>query len=163
MDLLPLLNVPGDSEKPTNYSKSIPLWKPTTNPLQAAANPIAITSLEVKPCVLFPVPAYSNPLQPATLHRLLGTQSPRHGSQLRLWGFTQPCSFPAGAGVCTSPFREENTLQPWGRASLLDPVFISPQGFSLVILKWLLALQRKIKRNTEIIFWKILVIERYAL
>lgn len=73
------------------------------------------------------------------------------------------CSFPAGADVWTSLFREENTLQPWATGPLLDPVFISLQGFALVILKWLLALQRKIKRNTEIIFWKLLVIQTYVL
>lgn len=144
--------------KPTDYSKSTPIWTPMTNPLQAAEIPTATSDLGGQACILFRGPACSN--TPAAGWAALSVRHPFSHSTAHSCAPRAPHTQHSFQWM---PFREENTLQHGGRVSLLDVLIMRPQDFSLVIFQWLLALQRKIKLNTEIIFWDLFVFESCVL
>lgn len=82
--------------KPTNYSKPTPLWKPTTNPLQAAEIPIVTSDLRVKPAFCFQHQHAAILLQQAELPCLLGAHFSKTEITAVLPGFHTPNTASSG-------------------------------------------------------------------
>lgn len=117
-------------------ANQFPYENPRQSPCRQVEISIATTGLKVKPCVLFSVLAYSNPLQPAVLQHL-----PTQHTVSTVWltavlvRFHVAVQLPSWCSYVYLTLERTCCSTEWGVS-----VFISPPGFVLVILKRLLAL-----------------------